>query len=134
MRLARLLTQRPSTKVLSIFRNEAHIPEVAATGASTAVRSLEDDKPQDFAQVFRDARADVVYFSAGAGGKGGSERTKKVDEEGAIKIFDAIDLMEESTRPRLIMVSAIDIRDPNVIPEHYVRAYLFLALQSHLIV
>lgn len=120
MRLARLLAQRPSTNVLSVIRDAAHHPEVAATGALTTVRSLEDDQPQDFAQVFGDARADVVYFSAGAGGKGGPERTKKVDEEGAIKIFDAIDMMEKGKRPRLILVSGIDIRDPNVIPDHYV--------------
>lgn len=33
-------------------------------------------------------------FAAGAGGKGGKERTKKVDEEGAIKVS----LLYESNR------------------------------------
>ena len=121
MRLARLLSARPSTTVHSIFRNEAHIPEVAETGAKPIVLSLEDANPIDFAEIFKNTRANVVYFSAGAGGKGGLERTKKVDQEGAIKVFDAIELVKEAERPRLIMVSAIDVRDPDRIPEHYVR-------------
>ena len=84
--------------------------------------SLEDDPKEKFAEVFEGS--DIVYFSAGAGGKGGPERTKKVDYEGALKVFDAIELVK-GDKPRLILVSAIDIRDPNVIPAHYVRAYTF---------
>jgi len=61
----------------------------------------------------------VVVFSAGAGGKGGEERTKQVDYGGAIKIFDAIDGVGEGKRPRLVLVSAVDVRDPNKIPSHY---------------
>jgi len=60
-----------------------------------------------------------VYFSAGAGGKGGEERTKKVDYEGALKIFDAIEGVEGPIKPRLILVSALDVRDPEKIPTHY---------------
>lgn len=63
---------------------------------------------------------DVVYFCAGAGGKGSEERTKKVDYEGALKIFDALEGVEGSVKPRLILVSAVDVRDPEKIPEHYV--------------
>lgn len=60
-----------------------------------------------------------MYFSAGAGGQGGEERTKKVDYEGAVKTFDAIEGVE-GPKPRLILVSAIDVRDPEKIPAHYV--------------
>lgn len=70
-----------------------------------------------------------MYFSAGAGGKGGPERTRKVDEEGAIKVFDAIESVGSSKeeRPRLIIVSAIDIRDESKgYPAHYVRVSLFI--------
>jgi malate/lactate dehydrogenase len=35
--------------------------------------------------------ADVVFFSTGAGGKGGEERTRSVDYEGALKVFDTIE-------------------------------------------
>jgi hypothetical protein len=34
-------------------------------------------------------------------------------------VFDALDMME-GPRPHLILVSAIDVRDPDKIPEHYV--------------
>lgn len=53
--------------------------------------------------------------SKGAGGKGGPERTKAVDEEGAIKVFDALEKSglgaQESFR-RLLLVSAVDVRNP----------------------
>lgn len=118
MRLARLLAGRASISVTSIFRNAAHSDEVAATGSTPLVLSLEDEPKETFATVFEGK--DVVYFSAGAGGKGGPERTRKVDYEGALKIFDAVELVK-GTKPRLIMVSAIDIRDRSApVPSHYV--------------
>ena len=122
MRLARLLSARSNTQVLSIFRNPEHTKEVSETGASPLVLSLEDDPAKKIAEAFE--KKDIVYFSAGAGGKGGPERTRKVDYEGALKVFDAIELVRGS-KPRLIMVSAIDIRDPDVIPAHYVRGYSY---------
>ena len=118
MRLARLLASRANTNVLSIFRNAEHSNEVAATGANTLVLSLEDAPKEKFADVFEGK--DVVYFSAGAGGKGAPERTRQVDYEGALKIFDAIELVK-GPKPRVIMVSAIDVRDRSTTkPPHYV--------------
>jgi hypothetical protein len=76
-----------------------------------------------FTAAFEETKADVVVFSAGAGGKGGEERTKAVDYEGAVKVFDAIEGVSGS-KPRLILVSAIDIRDESKVPEHYVRLLL----------
>lgn len=87
------------------------------TGATPLVLSLEDAPKERFAEVFEGK--DVVYFSAGAGGKGGRERTCKVDYDGALKIFDAIELVK-GPKPRLILVSAIDVRDKSVRPPHYV--------------
>ena len=121
MRLARLLSKRPKTEVYSIFRNPEHTKEIAETGAKPLVLSLEDDTEEKFAEIFEDK--DVVYFSAGAGGKGGPERTRKVDYEGALKVYNAIELVR-GTKPRLILVSAVDVRDPNIIPAHYVCPYM----------
>lgn len=118
MRLARYLTPKPSYNVISLIRNANQSQDITATGASPEVISLEDDPKEKFAGIFEGS--DVVYFSAGAGGSGGPERTKKVDYEGALKVFDAIELVKGG-KPRLILVSAIDIRDPNIIPSHYVR-------------
>jgi len=79
-----------------------------------------------------------VYFIAGGGGKPGpsagqvglvsaADRTRKVDFEGAVKIFDAIEAIPASSaeeRPHLILVSAIDVRDKKggvvtKVPAHY---------------
>jgi len=77
--------------------------------------SLEDAPVTDFTSAFEGS--EVVVFSSGAGGKGGPERTKKVDYEGALKVFDAIERMKQPAR--LILVSAIDSRHPDKIPDHY---------------
>ncbi|EGN94738.1 hypothetical protein SERLA73DRAFT_187791 [Serpula lacrymans var. lacrymans S7.3] len=115
LRLARLLT--PNHSVTSIIRNSAHEEDIIATGARPLQLSLETSTISEFTDAFRGV--DVVYFSAGAGGSGGEERTKKVDYEGAIKVFDAIEGLDSTARPRLILVSAVDVRDPEKIPEHY---------------
>ncbi|KAJ7200581.1 hypothetical protein GGX14DRAFT_372168 [Mycena pura] len=119
LRLARLLAGAGHS-VTSIIRTPAHEADIrAASSAGTVtplILSLEASPAADFAAAFR--RADAVYFSAGAGGQGGEERTKAVDYEGALKVFDALELVEEP-RPRLILVSAIDVRDPEKVPAHY---------------
>jgi nucleoside-diphosphate-sugar epimerase len=122
MRLARLLASS-GHKVTSVIRNPAQSSEIEELGATPAVLSLEDDAASDFTKLFVEKDADVVYFSAGAGGAGGEERTKKVDYEGALKTFDAIEGVKGhggKANPRLILVSALDIRNPDKIPEHYV--------------
>ncbi len=120
LRLAKYLSA-DGHSVSSIIRDNAHSCDITDVGAASKVLSLEDDSVQKFADAFRGA--DLVYFSAGAGGKGGAERTRKVDYEGALKVMDAIESLPEG-RPRLILVSAIDVRDPSKIPEHYVRLEL----------
>jgi len=122
LRLARLLG--PSHDVTSIIRTAAHEDDIKAASATPLLLSLEDSSVADFTAAFQGA--DVVYFSAGAGGKGGEERTKSVDYEGALKVFDAIEGIQ-GARPRLILVSAIDIRHPDRIPAHYSEADIELS-------
>lgn len=104
-----------------MIRDASQNKDITDVSATPLVLSLEDSPVSDFTKAL--AGHDVVYFSAGAGGKGGEERTKKVDYEGAIKVFDAIEGIN-GPKPRLILVSAIDIRDPDKIPAHYVRNVL----------
>lgn len=125
LRLAKLLS--PTHSVHSIIRNPEQSQDIKETGATPLVLSLEDDPISKFSNVF--TGQDVVYFSAGAGGKGGEERTKAVDYQGAIKIFDALEGVQ-GPKPRLILVSAIDIRDPDKIPAHYVGLHCFDHLDS----
>lgn len=137
MRLAKLLSPLGHT-VTSIIRDPAQSDEIRALPATPLVLSLEDDPAAAFTKAFEDAHADVVYFSAGAGGKGGAtkeekeERTRRVDYAGALKVFDAIEGVA-GAKPMLVLVSAIDIRDPEKIPEHYVRTRCPLALWSLLL-
>ncbi|KAF8814368.1 NAD(P)-binding protein [Phlegmacium glaucopus] len=116
LRLAKRLSSTTHS-VTSIIRDPAHEQDIRDISATPLVLSLEDASVADFSKVFKGY--DVVYFSAGAGGRGGEERTKKVDYEGALKIFDAIEAVEGPVKPRLILVSALDIRDPEKIPAHY---------------
>ncbi|KAG6845595.1 hypothetical protein H0H93_016050, partial [Arthromyces matolae] len=103
----------------SVIRDLDHQDEIKSISAEPVVLSLEDSPVEQFTALFEGE--DVVYFSAGAGGKGGEERTKKVDYEGALKVFDALEGVQ-GPKPRLILVSAIDIRDPDTIPAHYNEA------------
>lgn len=122
LHLAKLISSKH--KVISVIRTPDHSSDITAAGAKPVVMSLESDPKETFTKLFENESAEVVVFSAGAGGKGAEERTKAVDYEGAVKIFDAIDGVDESKRPRLILVSAVDIRDPNIIPDYYVRKTL----------
>jgi len=122
LRLAYLLS--PAHKVISIIRTPAHSADVEAASARPLLLSLEDDPVEKFAEAFQST--DVVVFSAGAGGKAGAERTEAVDYKGALKVFDAIERVE-GTKPRLVLVSAIDVRDPEEVPAHYneLKTYRF---------
>lgn len=86
-------------------------------GATPTVISLEDAPIPDLTALLTTHKPDAVIFAAGAGGKGDKSRTQKVDYEGAVKVFDA---MESSNVKRLLYVGAIDIRSREKgWPEHY---------------
>ncbi len=70
--------------------------------------SLEDCTVPDLTALLSETEPDAIVFSAGAGGKGDKSRTRKVDYEGAVKVYDA---MESSNVRRLLYVGAMDIRD-----------------------
>lgn len=76
----------PLHNVVAIIRNPA---QQGVISVIPLVLSLEESSISDFADVFEGI--DVVYFSAGAGPNGGGKRTKAVDYEGAIKIFEALE-------------------------------------------
>ncbi|KAG8908810.1 hypothetical protein FRB99_003048 [Tulasnella sp. 403] len=126
-RLTKLLTSaNPPYDVTSIIRSESQsesIRSISPARVTPLVLSLENSPTSDFTRVFEGAN--LVYFSAGAGGKPGengeaaAERTRKVDYEGALKVFDAIEGVSAAEKPRLILVSAIDVRERDQIPGHY---------------
>ena len=102
----------------SVIHDLGHNDDITAAGAEPLVLSLEDDPKEAFAKVFEGK--DIVYFCAGAGNKGYPEHTRKVDYEGAVKVFDALELVKDP-KPRLIHISSVDIRDRSApAPAHYV--------------
>jgi hypothetical protein len=127
LRLASLLS-KSSHQTTSLIRTSSHELDIQSVNASPHLLSLEDAPTSEFTEIFTDK--DVVYFCAGAGASGGDDRTKKVDYGGAVKVMDAIEGIDEGKgkRPRLVLLSAIDVRDYNKIPEHYVRVSLSLTV------
>ena len=110
------------TKLLRIGTVQSPRSSHSEDIATPILLSLEDAPVTDFTNLFENTKADIVYFSAGSGGKGGEERTKKVDFEGAVKIFDAIEGVNATKKPFLVLVSGVDIRSPDIIPAHYVSS------------
>jgi hypothetical protein len=123
LRLARLLS--PAHKIISVIRSESEeqAKDIVDAGATPVILPLEEASSEDYTKLFTEKSADFVVFAAGSGFRAPEERVKKVEYEGCIKIFDAIERVEESKRPRLAVVSALDIRSPDRIPEHYVRPF-----------
>ncbi|KAG8726602.1 hypothetical protein FRC12_023242 [Ceratobasidium sp. 428] len=117
LHLARIAS-KAGHAVTSVIRDPAQSQDITDTGASPAVLSLEDAPVSDFTKLITDNRAEVVYFAAGAGGKGGEERTEAVDYGGALKTFDSIDAIS-SNKPRLVLVSGLDVGNEDRFPDHY---------------
>jgi len=52
-----------------------------------------------------------------------------VDYEGVLMIFDAMEGVQ-GEKPLLILVSAVDVRNPDKIPAHYLRHTQILSLKG----
>ncbi|WP_446665894.1 NAD(P)H-binding protein [Flexivirga sp. B27] len=110
MQLAKLLVAQ-GHQVRSLFRNEDHAPEVAATGATPVVADVENlDVP-----ALRDLLngVDAVVWSAGAGG-GNPARTYAVDRDAAIRSMNAT---AEQGIDRYVMVSYFGASTDHGVPE-----------------
>ncbi|PWY98279.1 NAD(P)-binding protein [Testicularia cyperi] len=115
-------------KVFSMIRQPEHASDLP-TGSSAdpvqpVVASLEQSSVSDLASLFQKHSPQVILFSAGAGGKGGAERTKAVDELGAIKVFDAIEesgIAKHDDFRRFLLVSAVDVRDTSKPPPSWYK-------------
>ncbi|KAL1898572.1 hypothetical protein Sste5346_003476 [Sporothrix stenoceras] len=120
-KVARLLTplllQRAWT-VTSVIRSQDQVPTIEALAPDANARknlhvlvhSLEDlVQSQAAAQALLDqVRPDYVVWSAGAGGKGGPERTLAIDRDAATHIIDAS--AASSFVTRFLMVSYLSSR------------------------
>ncbi|KAL3417408.1 hypothetical protein PVAG01_11408 [Phlyctema vagabunda] len=112
--LARLITARFISKnwtVHSLIRNEAQVESLTSLGAHPIVQSLTSASVAELASTIRKLTPDIIVFSAGAGAGAGEnpELIKQIDQDGAIKTFDA--MVDAGTTARLILISALDVRD-----------------------
>lgn len=117
LHLTRLLTtSSASNKVYNITRNAAHADGIKSAGGIPVEASIEDADVDTMTALLKKHAPDTVVFSAGAGGKGGAERTEAVDRDGAIRTMDAT---AKAGIKRYVIVSAIDVRDKDKEPEWY---------------
>ncbi|CCF51442.1 related to UPF0659 protein C216.03 [Ustilago hordei] len=115
-------------KIFSMVRQPEHASDLPSGPTSDSVQpviaSLEQSSVSDIASLFTKYSPNIILFSAGAGGKGGPERTKTVDEHGAIKVFDAIEqsgIAKSDNFRRFLLVSAVDVRDKTKPPPSWYR-------------
>jgi len=109
-----LLTSR-SWDVISLIRNASQTEEIKEAGSKgpgkveVVVSSLEDVKSQADAQKILDqTKPDYVIWSAGAGGKGGEERTYAIDRDAATHFISSS--IATSSIKKFLMVSALSER------------------------
>ena len=115
-------------EVISVIRNPAQADDITATGASPLVLSVEDATVEELTRAL--TGADAVVWSAGAGGKGGPQRTDAVDRAAAIRSMEAA---AAAGVRRYVMVSFIGAYG-DVAADHPLRAYAIakIAADRHL--
>lgn len=96
--------------------DSASSADLKAFGATPHVLSLEDASSEEISSFLSSTKAEGVVFAAGAGGKEGPERTRAVDYEGALKVFQAC---QDAQVPRIVIISAVDVRDVSKPPPEW---------------
>lgn len=87
--------------------------DVKSLGGKPVLQSIEEASVDDMVKTIQDTKASTVVWAAGAGA-GNADRTKAVDQEGAIRSMDAT---SKAGVKRYIIVSAVDVRDRENKPE-----------------
>ena len=117
--------------VVSLIRDADQAPDIAAVGAEPLVVSVEDATQQDLTAALMGA--DAVVWSAGAGGKGGPDRTDAVDRQAAIRSMAAA---ADAGVKRYVMVSWAGSYGDKPVPEDnglYNYAMAKLDADKHLV-
>ncbi|KAI5463698.1 hypothetical protein BGZ63DRAFT_352331 [Mariannaea sp. PMI_226] len=111
-KIAQMLTPlllKRSWTVTSVIRAQEQAPTIEQLGAglpgrlNVLVSSIDDVTSQDHAlKILNEVKPDYVAWSAGAAGKGGAERTFKIDRDAAIHFINASATIPTITRFLLI--------------------------------
>ena len=123
--LAPILSAR-GHDVVSLIRDPEQADEVSATGAVPLVVSVEEASDAELAAAF--SGADAIVWSAGAGGKGGAQRTDAVDRQAAIRSMAAAQAADVR---RYLMVSWAGSHGREPVPaDHPLHAYAMAKLDA----
>lgn len=109
-----------SYTVHSVIRSQSQFDQIRSLGASPILHSLDTTTTSSLSDLISSLhpRPDVLVWAAGAGGKGGPERTNAVDRDAAIAAWDAA---ARTGLKRVVVVSAVDVREreKKKVPEWY---------------
>jgi nucleoside-diphosphate-sugar epimerase len=101
-------------KIDSVHRNPEHDEDIRSAGGHPIHLDVEKATVEELGNCIKGA--DGVIWSAGAGGKGGKERTWAVDHEACVRSYDAA--IAAGVR-RFVLVSAIDVRNRDKPPPEW---------------
>lgn len=96
-----------SLNALSCIISNHIVDDVKSLGGSPIIQSIEESSIDDMVQTIKSTKASTVIWAAGAGA-GNADRTRAVDNEGAIRSMDAT---AKAGVKRYIIISAVDVRD-----------------------
>lgn len=96
----------------AIIRDETQAQDIRDRGANPVVLSVEDSTTDEIARAF--TGADAVIWSAGAGGKGGPDRSHAVDNLAAKRTMDAA---AQAGVRRYVMVSWMGSHGEHPVPK-----------------
>lgn len=113
--VSKLLRDSMEFKPYAMIRKDIQKPFFENLGIETRIGDLEED----FSDVFKGM--DKVIFTAGAGGGASEEKTKAVDQQGAIK---AIEFAKASKLQKFVMLSSMGTDAPSRVEglETYLKA------------
>ncbi|WP_227395357.1 SDR family oxidoreductase [Jeotgalibacillus aurantiacus] len=100
------LAKRNRYYARGMVRSEDQTQGIEQLGGLPVIGDLEGEFSSAYDEV------DAVIFAAGSGGHTGPDKTKSVDEEGAMK---AIDIAVEKGISKFVMLSAIAADEPSVL-------------------
>jgi uncharacterized protein YbjT (DUF2867 family) len=97
----------PPYRVSGVIRNPDQVPDLEGDGVDPIVQDIATASDADFKAIFERVQPDVVVWAAG--GKD-EESARAVDQDGAIRAFDALSKADVKNK-RYIVISALDVRD-----------------------
>lgn len=128
-KVVNLLQESDEHSVKAMVRKEEQATELASRGIEAVVASLEDSV-DTIAEAIKGS--DAVVFTAGSGGKTGSDKTLLVDLDGAVKSMEA---SEKTNVKRYVMVSALQANNREnwseaLLPYYAAKHYADKALEA----